>query len=54
MKEFLNYDGNKPVLLECLVDTTEQAFPMVRINYFVRSLDYNTNLDWLFVYPRSS
>jgi acetolactate synthase-1/2/3 large subunit len=30
MKEFLEYDGNKPVLLECMVETNEHVFPMVR------------------------
>ncbi|KAH9959307.1 acetolactate synthase [Russula dissimulans] len=29
MKEFLEYDGNKPVLLECAVEVHEHVFPMV-------------------------
>lgn len=29
MKEFLEYDGNKPVLLECVVEPNEHVFPMV-------------------------
>jgi thiamine pyrophosphate-dependent acetolactate synthase large subunit-like protein len=29
MKEFLEYDGNRPVLLECMVETNEHVFPMV-------------------------
>ena len=29
-KEFLEYDGNKPVLLECVVESDEHVFPMVR------------------------
>jgi acetolactate synthase-1/2/3 large subunit len=29
MKEFLEYDGNKPVLLECVVESNEHVFPMV-------------------------
>ena len=29
MKEFLEYDGNRPVLLECVVETNEHVFPMV-------------------------
>ena len=29
MKEFLEYDNNRPVLLECLVETNEHVFPMV-------------------------
>jgi acetolactate synthase-1/2/3 large subunit len=30
MKEFLEYDGSKPVLMECTVETNEHVFPMVR------------------------
>jgi hypothetical protein len=30
MKEFLEYRGDKPVLMECLVETNEHVFPMVR------------------------
>ena len=30
MKEFLEYDGSKPVLLECVVGSDEHVFPMVR------------------------
>ncbi|KAI0306665.1 hypothetical protein B0F90DRAFT_1692065 [Multifurca ochricompacta] len=29
MKEFLEYDGNKPILLECIVESNEHVFPMV-------------------------
>ncbi|KAI1788394.1 acetolactate synthase [Ganoderma leucocontextum] len=29
MKEFLEYDGSKPVLMECVVDRAEHVFPMV-------------------------
>ncbi|EJD53189.1 acetolactate synthase [Auricularia subglabra TFB-10046 SS5] len=29
MKEFLEYDGSRPVLLECMVETHEHVFPMV-------------------------
>ena len=29
MKEFLEYDGNRPILLECNVETNEHVFPMV-------------------------
>jgi len=29
MKEFLEYDGSKPVLMECLVEKDEHVFPMV-------------------------
>ncbi|KAL6301853.1 acetolactate synthase [Sparassis latifolia] len=29
MKEFLEYDNSKPVLMECLVETNEHVFPMV-------------------------
>jgi acetolactate synthase-1/2/3 large subunit len=31
MKEFLEYDGSKPVLLECLVEKNEHVFPMVGV-----------------------
>ena len=30
MKEFLEYDGSRPVLLDVVVDKTEHVFPMVR------------------------
>lgn len=30
MKEFLEYNGSKPVLMECLVEKIEHVFPMVR------------------------
>ncbi|GLB41575.1 putative acetolactate synthase [Lyophyllum shimeji] len=29
MKEFLEFDGNKPVLMECMVTKNEHVFPMV-------------------------
>ncbi|KAK0239469.1 thiamine diphosphate-binding protein [Armillaria nabsnona] len=29
MKEFLEYDGSRPVLMECLVERNEHVFPMV-------------------------
>ena len=29
MKEFLEYDNSKPVLMECFVETNEHVFPMV-------------------------
>ncbi|ESK89210.1 acetolactate synthase [Moniliophthora roreri MCA 2997] len=29
MKEFLEYDGSKPVLMECVVETNEHVYPMV-------------------------
>ena len=29
MREFLEYDGNRPVLLECIVESDEHVFPMV-------------------------
>lgn len=29
MREFLEYDNNKPVLLECVVTNREPVFPMV-------------------------
>lgn len=30
MKEFLEYDNNKPVVMECIVEKNEHVFPMVR------------------------
>lgn len=30
MKEFLEYDESKPVLLECMVERNEHVYPMVR------------------------
>lgn len=30
MKEFLEWDESKPVLLECMVETNEHVYPMVR------------------------
>lgn len=30
MKEFLEYDNNKPVVMECVVEKNEHVFPMVR------------------------
>lgn len=29
MKEFLEYDGAKPIVMECLVERNEHVFPMV-------------------------
>ena len=34
MKEFLEYREDKPVFMECLVETNEHVFPMVRIDFF--------------------
>jgi acetolactate synthase I/II/III large subunit len=31
MKEFLEYRGDIPVFMECLVETNEHVFPMVRL-----------------------
>ena len=30
MKEFLEYDNSKPVVMECIVEKDEHVFPMVR------------------------
>lgn len=32
MKEFLEYDNNKPVVMECIVAKQEHVFPMVSPN----------------------
>lgn len=37
MKEFLEYDNSKPVLLECVVEKNEHVFPMAS-SYFTYSL----------------
>ena len=29
MKEFLEYDGSKPIVMECMVERNEHVFPMV-------------------------
>jgi acetolactate synthase-1/2/3 large subunit len=34
MAEFLAYDNNKPILMECLVERNEHVFPMVRTHPF--------------------
>lgn len=31
MKEFLEYDNSRPVLLECVVEKSEHVFPMVSV-----------------------
>ena len=31
MKEFLEYDNSKPVLMECIVEPNEHVFPMVGV-----------------------
>lgn len=30
MKEFLEYDGSRPILMECVVERNEHVYPMVR------------------------
>lgn len=43
MKEFLEYDGSRPVLMECLVEKNEHVFPMVCIFVCLhRSLFFDT------------
>ena len=34
IKEFLEYDGSKPILMECLVEKNEHVFPMVNFLCF--------------------
>lgn len=31
MKEFLEYDGSRPILMECVVERNEHVYPMVRV-----------------------
>ena len=33
MKEFLEYDNSRPVLMECLVERNEHVYPMVSIQF---------------------
>ena len=37
MKEFLDYDGSRPVLLECTVEKNEHVFPMVCSHFFIET-----------------
>lgn len=41
MKEFLEYDNTKPIVMECLVEQNEHVFPMVR---YLSSLSRIINL----------
>lgn len=43
MKEFLEYDNNKPVVMECVVSKQEHVFPMVS---FI--LPHRTSMDFHF------
>ena len=38
MKEFLEYDSSRPILMECVVETNEHVFPMVSGLYDERRL----------------
>jgi acetolactate synthase I/II/III large subunit len=29
MKEFLEYDGNRPVLLDCIIESHQHVYPLV-------------------------
>lgn len=50
MKEFLEYDDSKPVLMECLVETNEHVFPMVSPDArAARHLE--SAADWYFQVP---
>jgi hypothetical protein len=35
MKEFLEYDNTKPIVMECLIEQNEHVFPMVRSLFFL-------------------
>lgn len=45
MKEFLEYDNNKPVVMECIVAKQEHVFPMVSLNPPSR---FSISIDWCF------
>jgi len=34
MKEFLEYDNTKPVVMECEVEKNEHVFPMVSLSFY--------------------
>lgn len=41
MKEFLEYDGSKPVLMDCQVTKNEHVFPMVCLFFSLRLSSYS-------------
>ena len=41
MKEFLEYDDSKPVLMECVVEKNEHVFPMVCCSYALYCIRIN-------------
>lgn len=43
MKEFLEYDNNKPIVMECIVEKTEHVFPMVRLFFCLLLSDKNAD-----------
>lgn len=51
MKEFLEYDNSKPILMECIVEPNEHVFPMVRRVLFLS--DLGSSLNHRFYYHRS-
>lgn len=44
MKEFLEYDNSKPILLECPVEPDEHVFPMVCFLVYFLLLVYSNNV----------
>jgi len=40
MKEFLEYDGSSPVVMECVVERNEHVFPMVIFTSYRPSLAF--------------
>jgi acetolactate synthase I/II/III large subunit len=44
MKEFLEYDGQKPVLMECVVESHEHVFPMVHVSHLLE-IAYTDDFD---------
>lgn len=49
MKEFLEYDGSRPVLMECLVDKNEHVFPMVSLPVLTLLFSFTNRLWFVFV-----
>jgi acetolactate synthase-1/2/3 large subunit len=48
MKEFLEYDNGKPVVMECLVEKSEHVFPMVS-GFFLCDLELRSMWCFFFV-----
>lgn len=45
MKEFLEYDGTRPIVMECLV-SSEHVYPMVPAGKALHEQIVSHNIDW--------